>query len=60
MTKLAYYREELLSEHDYSAAHVVAGRRMHGGLSADGTYHEVRIGAEENAERILAEFSAAA
>ena len=42
MTTLTYSREELLSEHDYSAEHVVAGRRMHGGMSADGTYQPPR------------------
>lgn len=42
MTKLTYDRDELLSEHAYSSEHVVAGRRMHGGMSADGTYQPPR------------------
>lgn len=42
MTKLDYSREELLSEHDYAAEHAVAGRRMHGGMSADGRYQPPR------------------
>ena len=42
MAKLTYAREELLSEHDYAAAHIVAGRRMHGGMSPDGTYQPPR------------------
>ena len=42
MTKLTYSREELLREHDYSAEHVVSGRRMHGGMSAEGNYQPPR------------------
>ena len=42
MTKLTYSREELLSEQDYAAEHVVAGRRMHGGMSVDGAYQPPR------------------
>ena len=42
MTKLTYSREELLNEHEYAAEHVVAGRRMHGGMAADGTYQPPR------------------
>ncbi len=42
MTQLTYRRSELLSEHDYAAPHVVAGRRMHGGMSSDGTYQPPR------------------
>ena len=42
MTQLHFSREELLSEHDYAQAHVVGGRRMHGGLLADGTYEPPR------------------
>lgn len=37
-----YSRDELLREHDYDAAHVVAGVRMHGGLMADGRYQPPR------------------
>jgi hypothetical protein len=42
VTQLQYSREELLSEHDYAQPHVVGGRRMHGGLLADGTYQPPR------------------
>ncbi len=42
MTQLQFSREQLLSEHDYAQAHVVGGRRMHGGLLADGTYEPPR------------------
>jgi len=38
MPKLRYTRDELLADHDYAEPHLVAGRRMHGGLLADGTY----------------------
>ena len=38
MTKLRYTADELMTEHDYAEPHVVAGRRMHGGFLADGTY----------------------
>lgn len=35
---LVYTREELLREHDYAAPCVIAGRRIHGGLDAEGRY----------------------
>lgn len=38
MGQLVYTRDELMAEHDYAEPHVVAGRRMHGGYLADGTY----------------------
>jgi hypothetical protein len=38
MPQLRYTRDELMADHDYAEPHVVAGRRMHGGLLADGTY----------------------
>ena len=38
MPKLTYSRDELMAEHDYAEPHVIAGRRMHGGFLADGTY----------------------
>ena len=38
MTKLRYTRDELMAEHDYAEPHVIAGRRMHGGFLADGSY----------------------
>lgn len=34
---------ELLAEHDYAELHVVAGRRLHGGFRADGTYQPPRM-----------------
>ena len=37
-TRLRYSREELMAEHDYAEPHMIAGRRMHGGFLADGTY----------------------
>ena len=42
MTKLAFSREELLSEHSYAEPHVVRGRRLHGGMLANGTYQPPR------------------
>ena len=36
--RLSYSNDELLSSHDYAAPHVVAGRTLHGGFLADGTY----------------------
>lgn len=36
--RLSYSRDELLGSHEYAAPHVVAGRRLHGGLLSDGTY----------------------
>ena len=38
MSKLTYTEDELMAEHDYAEPHVIAGRRMHGGFLADGTY----------------------
>lgn len=38
MAQLRYTTDELMAEHDYAEPHVVAGRRMHGGFLADGTY----------------------
>ncbi|MFP5322165.1 MAG: hypothetical protein ACLGIC_10010 [Acidimicrobiia bacterium] len=38
MTTLRYTRDELMTDHDYAEPHLVAGRRMHGGFLADGTY----------------------
>ncbi len=42
MSKLTYTETELMTEHDYAEPHVVAGRRMHGGFLADGTYQPPR------------------
>jgi hypothetical protein len=38
MAKLIYSREELLAEHSYARPHEAAGRKLHGGFSAEGTY----------------------
>jgi hypothetical protein len=38
MTTLRYTRDQLMTDHDYAEPHLVAGRRMHGGFLADGTY----------------------
>jgi hypothetical protein len=38
MTTLRYTRDQLMADHDYAEPHLVAGRRMHGGFLADGTY----------------------
>jgi hypothetical protein len=42
MPKLTYTADELMTEHDYARPQVVAGRRMHGGFLADGTYRPPR------------------
>lgn len=42
MAQLSFTTEELMRDHDYAAPHVVAGRRMHGGFLADGTYQPPR------------------
>jgi hypothetical protein len=38
MSRLTFTSDELMAEHEYTAPHVVAGRRMHGGFLADGSY----------------------
>jgi hypothetical protein len=38
MSKLSYSAEEILAHHPYAKSHVEAGRRLHGGFDADGTY----------------------
>lgn len=38
MTQLVYSREEILREHPYDKAHIVAGHRLHGGFDVDGGY----------------------
>jgi hypothetical protein len=40
--QLRFTREELLSSHEYAAPHVVAGRTLHGGMLADGSYQPPR------------------
>jgi hypothetical protein len=42
VTKLVYTEDELFRDHVYAAPHVVAGRRMHGGFLADGSYQPPR------------------
>jgi hypothetical protein len=42
MAQLTFTRDELLSEHDHAAPHVVGGRRMHGGFDATGRYQPPR------------------
>ncbi len=42
MITLRYSRDELMEDHDYAEPQVVAGRRMHGGFLADGTYQPPR------------------
>ena len=42
MTPLRYTTEELMRDHEYAAPHLVAGRRMHGGFLADGSYQPPR------------------
>lgn len=55
MAKLRYTRDELLAEHDYAEAHVIEGRRMHGGFLADGTYQPPRTLVREPAVEAWAE-----
>ncbi len=38
MTQLVFSEKELLAEHDYARPQLVAGRRIHGGFAADGSY----------------------
>jgi len=49
MTKLRYTRDELLADHDYAEPQVVAGRRVHGGFLADGTYAPPRTAVRQPA-----------
>ena len=42
MTQLTFTPTELMAEHDYAKPQIVAGRRMHGGFLADGTYQPPR------------------
>jgi hypothetical protein len=42
MPQLTYDRDDLLASHEYAEAHVVAGRALHGGMLADGTYQPPR------------------
>src|SRR3982750_4514426 len=40
--QLIFTESELMQEHDYERPHVVAGRRMHGGSLANGSYQPPR------------------
>ncbi len=42
MTTFAYTEAELMRDHEFAAPHIVAGRRMHGGFLADGSYQPPR------------------
>ncbi|MEM7094906.1 MAG: hypothetical protein AAF567_18025 [Actinomycetota bacterium] len=42
MAQLIYSQDELLTDHDYAAPHVVMGHTLHGGMLADGTYQPPR------------------
>ena len=39
---LSFDRDYLLSTHEYVAPHLVAGRNLHGGMLADGSYQPPR------------------
>ncbi len=49
MPQLTYERDDLLASHEYAEAHVVAGRTLHGGMLADGTYQPPRALIRERA-----------
>ena len=49
MPQLTYERDDLLASHDYAEPHVVAGRTLHGGMLADGTYQPPRALVREQA-----------
>jgi len=38
VNRLSYSESELMSNHDFAKLHTIAGRRMHGGFDAHGTY----------------------
>ncbi len=42
MAQLVYTEAELISDHAFTHQHVVAGRRMHGGIMSDGRYQPPR------------------
>lgn len=42
MARLTYTADELMTDHDYAAPHVVLGERLHGGFLADGSYQPPR------------------
>lgn len=41
-TQLVFTENELMTDHDYSEHQIAAGRRMHGGFLADGSYQPPR------------------
>ena len=49
MPQLTFERDDLLTSHDYTEAHVVAGRTLHGGMLADGRYQPPRALVRERA-----------
>lgn len=49
MAQLTYTQDELLTDHDFAAPHVVMGQRLHGGMLADGTYQPPRALVRESA-----------
>jgi len=49
MSRLTWTQDELLTDHDYAAPHVVGDRRLHGGMLADGTYQPPRALVREQA-----------
>ena len=55
MSALVYTEDELLRDHPGLVPHVVAGRRMHGGFQADGTYQPPRALVREPALQAWAE-----
>ena len=42
MARLTYDQDELLTDHEYAAPHMVLGQRLHGGFLEDGTYQPPR------------------
>ena len=58
MARLVYSQDELLTDHEFAAEHIVLGTRLHGGFLADGSYQppralvrEAALDAWENALR---------
>ncbi len=48
-SQLVYSEAELMTDHEFAAAHIVDGKRMHGGMLADGTYQPPRAAVREPA-----------
>ena len=55
MAQLVYTEAELMRNHEFAQLHVVEGRRMHGGMLADGTYQPPRALVREPALRAWAD-----